>query len=165
VAAREAERALRSLAQRAFGVSARTAGGPWSSLLDRAAVAALHPPEGEGPRAGLAQDGLVLHSKTRDELVLEIAGLVGRLLVERLARVRLGVRRGGPAVLLEVDLDDSLQVRIEGGATPEAESPRRWNSPMVLSLPAERVVRLLYDTLGVTKPSQVRVEVLRRVVA
>jgi hypothetical protein len=166
VAAREAERTLRSLAQLAFGVSSRTAGGPWSSLLDRAAVAALHPPEGDGPRAGLSQDGLAFHARTRDELVLEIAGLVGRLLVERVARVRLGVRRGGPAVLLEVDLDDSLHVRLEGGgARPEAESPRRWSSPMVLTLPAERVVHLLYDRLGLARPSQVRVEVLRRVVA
>jgi hypothetical protein len=176
VAAREAERITRALAQLAFGVSAGSASSPEIERLDRAAVAALHPPEGHGPRAGLALDGLAFRSATRDELVVEIAGLLARLLFERRARVRLRVARDRPDLVVEVSPDDALLVRLDGPlpdllraalaragwpaarTKPAAPKPllHRWPSPVTLMVPARLVVRTLYDGLGLAKPARLR---------
>jgi hypothetical protein len=181
LAAGEAERIMRAIAQLALGVSAGAASSSEIERLARAAVSALHPPEGHGPRAGLARDGLVFRSVTRDELAIEIAGLLARLLVERGARVRLRAARGLPTLVIDVSADNALLLRVDGPlsdslratlaragwptARRRAGAPeplrRRWPSPVTLMIPARLVVRSLCDGLGLAKPALLRASVER----
>lgn len=97
-AAQETERLTRSMAQLALGVSACAASSDRIERLDRAAVAVLHPPEGQGWSGLLVRDGLAFASESHEELPIEIAGLMCRMLLDRRVHVELAAPgpRGGP---------------------------------------------------------------------
>ena len=81
--AKEAECAMRRLAQLGFGVSALLGGSARIERLDRTCVAVLHPPNGHGIRVPLLEDGVSLNARSKEELLVEIAGIVCRLLIDR----------------------------------------------------------------------------------
>lgn len=146
-----AERSARRVAQLALGVSAHLIGDDRVERLDRAAVAVLFPPAGHRLRTRLSEDRIVLRAKVRPELVVEIAGVLCRALVERNTCVRLT----GPAdtdvevivdegttiqILLNVkrgDLDGDWQAAMGGGWVA------LWPSPVTIREPAEVIADLL----------------------
>jgi hypothetical protein len=107
LATSQAQRALRQLAQLAFGVSAFTIGGDRIERLDMAAVAVLHPPLGAGSAVSMVEDGVDLWSRTLPELEIEVAGMLCRVLVDR--RTGLLLRSQGQEVSFTVDGGDTLR--------------------------------------------------------
>ena len=107
--AKRAERAARSVAQLAFGVSAARASDERIERLDRAGVAVLYPPHGYGPPVSLLDDGVTLRSDDHQELLIEIAGILCRLLLDRHANVSFDVPGDlGGAVMVGVLPGDVL---------------------------------------------------------
>ena len=125
-AAYAAERASRDLAQLAFGVSAHVESNDRVERLDRAAVAVLQPPPGQRGGRDLLSDGLRLRARHRPELVTELAGIVCRVLVDRVARVVLTTPSG--RVEMWVDPRDALQVTSDPPAFG-GEAERAWRRP------------------------------------
>jgi hypothetical protein len=173
----ECEAVVRKLAQLAFGVSAARAASDAIERMDRAGVAVFHPPKGLGRSVLLVEDGLSLLSTSRRELVIELAGVVCRLLIDRGARVTFR-KRGGGAWRLDwtVDAQDTLVARTQSSA-PRArprlktlgwtQGPKmttgsfvqRWASPVTAILPAKLAVDTLFSVHGVRHPSELEVAV------
>lgn len=169
-ATREAERLTRSLAQLAFGVSAFHRTGDRVERLDRAAVAVLHPPHGQGVLIAMVADGVELAATNREELVVEVAGMACRLLIDRHARVELRPPAlSGGSVQMEVGDDDVLVVTVTPPATRgrrragsrSQPTVQRWESPVQVRNPAVFVVETLFEKLGLDRPSQLKVAVER----
>ena len=152
-----AERLARRLAQVGFGVSAQTMGGERIERLDRACTAIIAPPEQGLVRSmPLADDLPAITARGREELEVELAGVICRLLVERSRPVALSA--GSVRVVLRVDSVDHLHVTVaaaDQSADPEpgwlAEGKTltaSWDSPVVVSEPARQIAgHLLADGL------------------
>ena len=126
----ETERVARRIAQLALGVFSGFGDSDRVQRLDRSGVAVLHPPSGTGRAAALVEDGIELFARDSDELLLELGGIVCRMLVDRNVTVRFD------DVLLSVGLDDTLHL-----ITPDGD--REWDSPVHVSEPAHAAARAL----------------------
>lgn len=157
-AADNAERLARRVAQVGFGVSAQTMGGERIERLDRACTALIAPPkQGRVRSVPLAEDVPVISARGREELEVELSGVICRLLVERSRAVALSA--GSVRVVVSVDSVDHLHVTVVGAdqsGEPEvgwlaegATLTASWDSPVVVSEPARQISgRLLVDGLG-----------------
>jgi hypothetical protein len=176
--AREAERAMRRLAQLGFGVSALLGGSARIERLDRTCVAVLHPPDGYGTAVPLLHDGVSLAARSREDLVVEVAGIVCRLLIDRGTKARFEVP--GPAggwFEFSVEPGDTLVASLKAtsrkskaaeklkktgkpqrGKEPLARS-QRWPSPVKVHEPAKLAVDTLFDAFGLERPRQLVVTV------
>jgi hypothetical protein len=154
LATSQAQRALRQLAQLAFGVSAFTIGGDRIERLDMAAVAVLHPPLGAGSAVSMVEDGVDLWSRTLPELEIEVAGMLCRVLVDR--RTGLLLRSQGQEVSFTVDGGDTLRGRAALAGVerrhmeamgwkvgPDDEWTMELPSPVTASMPARAAVGAL----------------------
>jgi hypothetical protein len=174
--AEEAERSCRALAQLVLGVNSVTRGSDEAYRLDRAAVGVLHPPDGQGAKVGLLEDGVALASRSKDELVVELSGLLCRLLLDR--GIRLVLRCPGTKGTLEVEVDakDTLVARLrlpDSAAKPLAAARKtgwsgartdgclsdRWPSPVTILGPSKRIVDTLSRVLGLERVAQLRTRV------
>jgi len=135
----EAERTARRVAEVALGVAAQLSACDRVYRLDRAAVAVLAPPAGHGPRSPFCADGVELVGTGRAEHLVEMAGLLSRLLVDRgMALLFTASDDGEAEVTVYVDPCDTLIVSSE---TDE----RRWPSPVTVMEPAIYIVDDLLD--------------------
>lgn len=166
IAAAGAEHAARQMAQLALGVSAHLIGDDRVERLDRAAVAVLHPPAGSGRPVGLIEDGMVLEAKARPEAVVEIAGAICRLLIDRNTRLVVTAQTG-ESVELTVDADDTLcatteSARVDPDDGWEADDHggwvADWPSPVTVREPAGAVAAALIANWALSQ-GDVRVEV------
>ena len=164
-AADAAELATRRLAQLAFGISAHLIGDDRVERLDRAAVAILFPPAVDRPRSRLADDATELRAKVRPELVVEIAGGLCRILVERNSCLRL-TGQGGAVVEVSVDGGSTLCVLtnvepgdLDGdwGPFPGERWIACWPSPVTIREPAEVIASLLLPQ-GAMSECEVKVD-------
>jgi hypothetical protein len=146
-ACRRTQRTLRDLAQLAMGVGSLRHDSDVGQRLDRAAVAVLHPPAGEGHPVGLCRDGVRLRATTWDELAVEVGGLLCRLLIDRRTVVRLEF--ADTAIDCRVDAQDTLHIELLGAAdappcllTELGWESRwaAWRSPVAIAQPAALVV-------------------------
>jgi len=171
--AREAEYSMRRLAQLGFGVSALLGGSARIERLDRTCVAMLHPPEGHGIGVPLRQDGVSLAARSREDLVVEVAGIVCRILIDRGTKVRFEVPgSAGGWFEFSVEPGDTL-VAFSKAAPPKpraveklkkaetqhrrkkpAVRAQRWPSPVRVYEPAKRAVDTLFDTFGLERTAQ-----------
>lgn len=155
-AADRATRDLRQIAQLGMGVSARCPTSSRVERLDRACVAVLYPPDAHGPAGTLADDGLSLTGTTGEEVEVELAGAICRLLTDRADRLVLGSPAG--EVTLTVDADDNLIAELcpagdvagtslDGGLSelgwPPGSALRMWRNPVTVIEPASVIVSTL----------------------
>ena len=174
----EVERAARALAQLGLGVSAMLGGSERVEQLDRTCVAVLQPPDGHGAGASLLDDGVTLHAASREDLLVEIAGVVCRILVDRATVVCL--EAPGPAggrFELAVGQGDVLETSVvpappAAGGRGRAGRPirparkgsrpplsRSWPSPVRVVEPARAAVDALFGELGLERPGDLTVSV------
>lgn len=118
--AEETERVARRIAQLALGVFSGLGDSERAQRLDRAAVAVLRPPPASGRAVGLVDDGIELFAHHSDELLIELGGIICRMLVDRNVTVRFD------AVTLRVGLDETLHL-----ITPDGD--QAWESPVHVS--------------------------------
>lgn len=176
----EAESATRRLAQLGFGISALHRSTPEIERLDRACVAVLHPPDGHGIAVSLLRDGVSLMARSRDELKVEIAGIVCRLLIDRGTKARFEVPgpKGGWFEFV-VEPGDVLAAFSEltsrgskvsvkhrktnkaGGSKTQSGLISKWPSPVKVSEPADFAVAKLFDSFGLKRPNQLVVTLER----
>jgi len=126
----ESQRVARRIAQLACGVSSALGSSERVQRLDRAAVAVLHPPPGEGTLVGLVDDGLEFFSRRAPGLRIELRGIICRMLVDRNVAVRFG------RVELRVGADETFHL-----STPEGD--RTWISPIYVGAPARVIAKAL----------------------
>jgi hypothetical protein len=176
--AREAEGAMRRLAQLGFGVSALLGGSARIERLDRTCVAVLHPPDGYGTAVPLLHDGVSLAARSREDLIVEVAGIVCRLLIDRGTKVRL--EAPGPAggwFEFSVEPGDTLVAswkamspkpkaveKLKKASKPQrrkepSSRAQRWPSPVKVHEPAKLAVDTLFDAFGLERPRQLAVTV------
>jgi hypothetical protein len=167
---------MRRLAQLGFGVSALLGGSARIERLDRTCVAVLHPPDGHGIAVPLLSDGVSLAARSREDLVVEVAGIVCRLLIDRGAKVRFEVP--GPAggwFEFTVEPGDVLAASFKATSTSRKASEKpteagkgrrakessvraqRWSSPVRVHEPAKLAVGTLFDAFGLERPGQLLV--------
>lgn len=154
----EADRALRRLAQLGMGVSALTMGGDRIERLDRACVAVLRALE-RSP-ATMDDDDLRLEGSTRDEAVVELAGVICRLLVDRTPAIR--ATTSGAWARLAVDDQELHLISAAGDQRPQH---RQWESPVMVSQPADAVLDVILGrdvTVGDIRLSSERGRVVLR---
>lgn len=154
------ELGLRRLAQLAFGVSTLTLGGDRIERLERAAVAILHAP-GERGRA-LFEESPRFFSTTPDELVVEVAGVLCRLLIDRSSTATFTAPAG--QIVFSVDGETLIgTVQSNAGSSakrwshPELPPTARWESPVVVTRPATLTVETLTQVLGLETVSALTV--------
>lgn len=176
--AQEAERALRSLAQFGFGVSALLTGSSRVEQLGRACTAVLHPAEDQGIAAPLQEDGVTLLAESRGELMVEIAGILSRLLIDRETKVRFEAPGpGGCCFEFVVEEGDLLAGTYKASSTSSGPAEKRgrargqkprgsqndlvqkWPSPVTVSQPAKIAVSSLFDASGIDRPSRITITV------
>jgi len=126
----DTERVTRRIAQLAFGVSSGLGPSERVELLDRAAVAVLHSPQGNGEPVGLVDDGIELFTHHAPELPVELGGIIYRMLIDRNVNVRFG------GVTLRVGKSETLHLTT-------AEGDRAWDSPVHVSEPAHATTKAL----------------------
>jgi hypothetical protein len=174
----ETEYSTRCLAQLGFGISALLSGGARIERLDRACVALLHPPDGHGTAVPLVVDRVTLSATTKDELLVEIAGILCRLLIDRGAKVIFEMPgKGGGRLEFAIGKDNALTAFFKAasttpklmgklGKTDKAEKAKRqsvlvykWSSPVRVYIPAKLAVDRLFDTFGLERPNKLVVTV------
>ncbi len=131
----DVESSARRLAQLAFGVSSCLAPSERVERLDRAACAVLYPPMSLYDPVGLVDDGIVLFSRSPEELGVEIGGIICRMLTDRRVQVQIG------GITLQTGTDGVLRL-----TTPTSEST--WASPVQVSEPARDAVAALSGSMG-----------------
>lgn len=102
----EAERVSRRIAQLALGVRAGLGPGERTELLERAAVAVLCREHRSDSVGSLSDDGIELFGTKKQELRVELRGLIWRMLMERNATVRVGkvrLRIESSEIVLQAD--------------------------------------------------------------
>ncbi len=162
--AREVECWMRRIAALCIGLSAQLPSSDATARSDRAAVVAL---KSLSDPADLADDG-VWHSSTNfDELATELAGDLGRMVIDH--DCRLTVRGGDAAdpcsIEFEVDGVGNLTVRLAGaggcesdalvklGWTRDEDAYRAaWDDPLPLIEPTLLAISTLVDHLHVSSP-------------
>jgi hypothetical protein len=165
-AAEAAERAARSVGQLALGVSSLAALSDRTDRLDRVGVALLHPPPGYGPAIGLLEDGTKIRARFAQELTVEVAGLLCRLLIDRGVVIEFGCATG--AITFSVDPWDTLRASatvehdiaeqsgsalLELGWEPGTAGGglhKTWQSPVTIAEPAQLTVKSLCGALPLT---------------
>ena len=125
-------RTVRQLAQLALGVSSRLGPGSRVDKLDRTAVAVLAPFDHQLGGVALEVDKVELFCHTRDEVRVELGGVLCRLLVDGLAGIQIG-----PTWAWVVS-DGVLHLETPGGE-------RSWEPPVTVGEPAEIWASALFD--------------------
>lgn len=172
---RRCERITRDVAQLAFGISA-CASGPLVERLDRAGVAVLHPPRGSGVAVPLREDGLTLRATSEEELSVELAGVICRILVDRGTLVGLlPTDSAGEGIHMEIEHGDTLLVTAQAmvdetrAALLESsgwreEAPgflvQRWPSPVRAIVPARVIANALFGPFGLESVESLEVTVV-----
>lgn len=132
----------RRIAQAVLGATSLGAGTDDTLRLELAASMALTDPE----QVPLGEDGVVeLFAVTPDDLVLEVAGIVARLLIDWGGTVTLATA-DGIGVILEV-VGDTVVV-VPDGLGPDVGT-RSWASPVVIAEVADEVVTMLVEKAGI----------------
>ncbi len=177
--AEEAECAMRRLAQLGFGVSALLGRSARIERLDRTCVAVLHPPDGHGIQSSLlSRDNLELFSKSRKELLVEISGIVCRLLIDRDATVGFWVPGPeGGCFEFTVDTADVLvtcakatsqptkaiqqlnKPQVAGNTNSDLIPAQTWPSPVRVHAPAKLAVDTLFDVFDLARPEKLAVTI------
>ena len=132
----EAELVARRIAQLASGVSLSLGESERVQRLDRAAVSVLSPPPGTGRAVGLVDDGLELFARHAPELLIELGGIICRMLVDRNVTVRFG------EVELRVGSDETFHLM-----TPVGD--QAWDSPVEVAVPAHATAKA-FKSLGMS---------------
>jgi len=163
-AAREVERWMRRIAALCIGLSAQLPNSDATARSDRAAVVAL---KAFSDPADLADDG-VWHSSTNfDELATELAGDLGRMVIDH--DCKLLVRDGDAAdpfsIEFEVDEIGNLTVRATGAGGCESNAlvdlgwteddgvyQAEWDDPLPLIDPTWMAITTLVDLFHVSSP-------------
>jgi hypothetical protein len=162
--AEAAQRAMRRTAQLALGIAQAAPNTDVVSQIERAAIATIAPAALAGgsapPRlsATLAYDGLQLYAIDTGELVIELAGVIARLLIEWGGVADLGVATGEKrGVTIRVDADVVLAEAYGEAVISDAAAflelgweeadptgaRSRWPSPVTIIEPASIVSRTL----------------------
>lgn len=124
------EQVARQIAQLALGVSMGLAPSDRAERLDTAAIAVLTAPSGSSEPAGLVDDGIELLCRDKQDLRVELRGILCRMLLDRNVSVRIG------HVELRVGPDQRLHL-----STPDGDSD--WEPPVEVSVPARATVKAL----------------------
>ncbi|MEI8051326.1 MAG: hypothetical protein WCI12_07810 [Actinomycetes bacterium] len=124
-------RALRQIAQVGFGVSAMLGPSERVERLDRVAVAALVAPDASGERRTLIEDQMTPQAPDEAALLVELGGLICRMLIDGAMRVRIG------QVTITSSHDGVIELR-------GPEMAENWSSPV----PVGGVVRDVFNALG-----------------
>lgn len=132
----DTERVTRRIAQLAFGVSSGLGPSDRVERLDRAAVAVLHSPQGNGEPVGLVDDGIELFTRHAPELPVELGGIIYRMLFDRNVNVRFG------GVTLRVGKSETLHLIT-------AKDDRAWDSPVQVAEPA-RATAIALKSMGMS---------------
>lgn len=154
------ESGLLRLAQLGLGVSTLTIAGDRIERLERAGVAVLHPPAAR-PHA-LYEQTPRLFSSTRDELVVEVGGILCRLLIDRASTATFSTTAGQIEFSVEHDtLIGTVESRSEAAPTGWSETTLpptvRWDSPVNVGDPARLAVDTLIHVLGLAPISSLEV--------
>ena len=143
----------RRVAQAVLGATSLGAGTDDTLRLELAASVALT----DRSAVPLVADGPVeLFATTRDDLVLEVAGVVARLLVDWGGAVALRTADGA-GVDLEVDGD---VVVVTPHALPPGPGIQRWSSPVVIADLAGGVVATLVEGAGIETALEIEATVI-----
>jgi hypothetical protein len=126
----ETEVLARRIAQLAFGVSSGLEYTERVDRLDRVAVAVLHPPPGTGTPVGLVDDGFEFFSLHAPELLIELGGIICRMLIDRNVTVRFD------QIQLRVGPDETFHL-----STPDGD--QAWESPVYVGEPARAIAKIL----------------------
>jgi len=162
--AREGERRMRRIAALCIGLSAQLPSSDATARSDRAAVVAL---KSFSDPADLADDGVWRCSITFDELATELAGDLGRMVIDY--DCRLTVKGGDSAdpfsIEFEVDGVGNLAVRLAGAGGCESHAlvelgwthheggyRAAWDDPLPLIEPTLLAISTLVDHLHVASP-------------
>jgi len=124
------EQVARQIAQLALGVSMGLAPSDRAGRLDSAAVAVLTPPGGGSETAGLVDDGIELFCRDKQDLRVELRGVLCRMLLDRNVSVRIG------HVEIRVGPDQRLHL-----STPDGDSD--WEPPVEVTVPARAAAKAL----------------------
>jgi hypothetical protein len=131
----KAEQALRRLAQLALGVSAAQDVGDHVERLDHAAVLVLNDPV---TGATLEADGIELFATTAEQLVIDVAGLLCRLIIEPGVQADIGPVRVSGNWRGDLTLAHRDPTLTRGDV-------RTWQAPVTVILPAKWLVETLGD--------------------
>jgi hypothetical protein len=160
------DRFARQIAQLVLGATSYLPGTDDVARLERAGVEVLAPVG--GPKTPLSDDGVELFAVDRDQLQIEVAGMICRLLIDWGGVVVL-TTPGGAMVRLEVT-GDTLRLWAEGvSGEPSmsdegwsSEGPdsfaRSWASPVTVAEPASEIVRIFFEVLKVPNASELTAE-------
>ena len=163
-AAREVERWMRRIAALCIGLSAQLPSSDATARSDRAAVVAL---KTFSDPADLADDGVWHNSTNFDELATELAGDLGRMVIDH--DCKLLVRGGSPtdpfSIEFEVDEVGNLTVRLTGAGGCESNALvelgwsehedgylAEWDDPLPLIDPTWLAITTLVDHFHVPSP-------------
>jgi hypothetical protein len=162
-AADDAQHAMRRAAQLLLGMSAHMSSSDFVYQVERAATAILSPPAGNVP--SVADDGTELEARTPDELKVELAGMVCRLLLQHGGGLTVRCRHGLPPVELELWVhDETLRATATGGTVAQHPEPfveagwedvsdgaasAVWETPITVAEPVALVVTTLFDACSV----------------
>jgi len=124
------EHVARQIAQLALGVSMGLVPSDRAERLDSAAIAVLTPPAGGSEVVGLADDGIELFCRDKQDLRVELRGVFCRMLLDRDVSVRIG------GVELRVEADQALHL-----STPDGDTA--WEPPVEVSVPAGATAKAL----------------------
>ena len=124
------EQLARQIAQLALGVSMGLAPSDRAERLDSAAIAVLTPPGRGCETPGLVDDGIELFCRDKQDLRVELRGVLCRMLLDRNVSVRIG------DVELRVGPDQTLHL-----STPDGDSA--WEPPVDVSVPARATAKSL----------------------
>jgi len=137
-------RVHRDIAQLALGISSRLGGSGRVERLDRAAVAALHPPLGRW--VGLIEDGVKIPPLTLPQLEVVLGGLICRMLIDRQVLLVLD------EVTLFIDDGETLLLGIAGEVT-------EFDSPVQVSTPAHEVAKRLEEMNGADPLGRITIQI------
>jgi hypothetical protein len=160
-----ADRFARQVAQLVLGATSYLAGTDDVARVERAAVEVLAPVR--GPKTPLTDDGIELFGADREQLQIEVAGTICRLLIDWGGTVALRTPNGA-TIALEVS-GDTLHVSLQGAeqidtlnAGWRSQGPgwfvRSWASPVTVAEAGREIVRVLFDILEVPGAADVTAE-------
>lgn len=174
--ANRAERRARDLAQLALGISAHLPGTYEVERIDRVCTAILHPPSGTGSTVPLYQDGLTVRVTSRRELVVELAGVICRLLLDRRSVAWLMVGEGADqGISLHIEPGDTLvaftrtlqmktrKALLKSGWREQEPHvlAKRWTSPVSALDPAREVAKVLFGVFELGSQDRLNTSVTR----
>lgn len=165
-AAREVERWMRRIAALCIGLSSQLPNNDATARSDRAAVVAL---KIFSEPADLADDGVWHNSIDFDELATELAGDLGRMVIDHDCKLIVQGGDGGDpfSVEFEVDQVGNLTARLIGAGNVESDAlvelgwtehegahQAEWDDPLPLTDPTWLVMTTLVDHFHVPSPEE-----------